>query len=576
MFKHAINILMKVSSKGTGPKHYIALKRNLIGVMLLITIVPLSVVVLINNIQLTTHIKDEVKTPIYSLITRTKNSFELFLDARLSTLRFISTAYTFEELNEEKKIKKVLNYLKQEFRGFVDLGIINPNGELVSYAGPYELLGKNYSQQTSFQETIINGKYISNVFLGHRNSPHFVIAVQRLTEDGESWILRATIDTNSFDQFIRAMNIDPKSDAFLVNSKGILQTKSKYYGDIFKKWPLDITLDNYDPYIREGYDHTGRNVIICSAAFSVADYFLIVIKPPSVVMRSWHALKSEMMIAYGISVILVIIVVFRLSTFIVKRIEGADKRREAAIVKLQHNQKLSSIGRLAAGVAHEINNPLAIINEKAGLMNDLLELTDTFEDRKRFTELTSTIITSVERCRVITHRLLGFAKRIDIKIEPLNINEIVRDVTGFIEKEAMYKKIDIGLDLPEQINLIASDRGQIQQVLLNLLTNAVAAVDENGIITVATANTKSDGIEFIIGDNGEGIPKSIVKKIFDPFFTTKNEKGTGLGLSITYGIVKKLNGTIHVESDENTGTKFTVRLPGSIQHEKGEVDGAVG
>jgi len=558
---------MRTAGEGSGPEHYITLKRNLVGVMLLITIVPLSVVVLINNFQLMAYIKDEVKTPLYSLITRTKNSFELFLDGRLSTVRFISTAYTVDELRDEKNIKKVLNYLKKEFRGFVDLGLINPDGELVSYAGPYELLGKNYSQQTSFQETLINGKYISNVFLGHRNSPHIVIAVQRLTEDGESWILRVTIDTNSFDRFIRAMNIDPKSDAFLVSSKGILQTKSKFYGDILEKWPLDVALTNYDPYVREGHDHKGRNVIICSAAFSVADYFLIVIKPPSVVMRSWHALKSEMMIAFGISVLLVVVVVFRLSRIIVNRIEGADKRREAALVKLQHSQKLSSIGRLAAGVAHEINNPLAIINEKAGLMNDLLDFSENFDNRDRFTALTSDIIGSVERCRVITHRLLGFAKRIDIKIEPLNINEIIREVAGFIEKEAMYKKIDIWLDLPEPLNLIASDRGQIQQVLLNLLTNAVAAVAENGIVTVATVNTGDEGIEFIVGDNGEGIPKAVIKKIFDPFFTTKNEKGTGLGLSITYGIVKKLCGSIHVESDEETGTKFKVRLPGSITQE---------
>ncbi len=567
MFKRVKTLFMRTAGEGSGPEHYITLKRNLVGVMLLITIVPLSVVVLINNFQLMAYIKDEVKTPLYSLITRTKNSFELFLDGRLSTVRFISTAYTVDELRDEKNIKKVLNYLKKEFRGFVDLGLINPDGELVSYAGPYELLGKNYSQQTSFQETLINGKYISNVFLGHRNSPHIVIAVQRLTEDGESWILRVTIDTNSFDRFIRAMNIDPKSDAFLVSSKGILQTKSKFYGDILEKWPLDVALTNYDPYVREGHDHKGRNVIICSAAFSVADYFLIVIKPPSVVMRSWHALKSEMMIAFGISVLLVVVVVFRLSRIIVNRIEGADKRREAALVKLQHSQKLSSIGRLAAGVAHEINNPLAIINEKAGLMNDLLDFSENFDNRDRFTALTSDIIGSVERCRVITHRLLGFAKRIDIKIEPLNINEIIREVAGFIEKEAMYKKIDIWLDLPEPLNLIASDRGQIQQVLLNLLTNAVAAVAENGIVTVATVNTGDEGIEFIVGDNGEGIPKAVIKKIFDPFFTTKNEKGTGLGLSITYGIVKKLCGSIHVESDEETGTKFKVRLPGSITQE---------
>ena len=112
---------------------------------------------------------------------------------------------------------------------------------------------------------------------------------------------------------------------------------------------------------------------------------------------------------------------------------------------------------------------------------------------------------------------------------------------------------------------------QIQQVILNLLTNAVAAVAENGIITVLTTNTDAGGIEINVRDNGEGIPKAVMKKIFDPFFTTKNEKGTGLGLSITYGIVKKLGGSISVESDKKVGTTFSVRLPGSIAQHGGGV-----
>ena len=564
MFNRFFDMLIKISTDKTSPAQYRNLKRNIIIIMMVITMIPISIVVLINHFQLKEYLKEEIKKPLYLLLNKTKNSFELFLDGRLSTVRFISTAYTFEELNDERHIKKVLNYLKKEFNGFVDIGLINSEGALVSYAGPYSLVGKNYSQQVSFQETLIKGKYISNVFLGHRKIPHIVISVQHLSEDGEVWILRTTIDTNSFENLIKKMEIDPQSDAFLIDSEGVLQTKSKYYGNILEKWPFEVPLRNFNSCLMDMYDHKGQEIILCGSGFSVANYFLIMIKTPSVVLRSWQTLEVNMLIAFGASVFFIILIVFNLSGIIVQRIEVADKRREDAFTKLQHSQKLSSIGRLAAGVAHEINNPLAIINEKAGLMNDLIEISGKYENQTKFVELIKAIISSVSRCKVITHRLLGFAKRINIQIEPLNINLIVTNVVGFIEKEALYKNIDIRLMLYDSLNMIVSDRGQIQQIVLNLLTNAVAACEDNGIISISTLNIDSGGIEINVNDNGVGISDDIIKKIFDPFFTTKNEMGTGLGLSITYGIVNKLSGSINVESNKESGTTFTVQLPKSV------------
>jgi two-component system, NtrC family, sensor kinase len=570
MFNRLFDVFFKTPADNINPAQYRVLKRNIIIVMMVITMVPLSTVVLINHFQLKSYLKEEIKTPLYFLLNKTKNSIELFLDGRLSSVRFISTAYTIDELSDEQKIKKILTYLKKEFGGYVDLGLINPKGDLVSYAGPYALLGKNYSKQQSFQEALIKGKYISNVFLGHRKFPHIVISVQRLTEDGEVWILRATINTNSFDEVIREMGIDPKSDAFLIDSKGIFQTKSKFYGNILEKWPFDLPFMITDSCLMDKYEYQGNKIILCSTGFSVANYYLIIIKPPSVVMQSWQTLETRMVVAFGVSIFFIILIIFKLSEIIVNRIQNSDKRRESAFTKLQQTQKLSSIGRLAAGVAHEINNPLAIINEKAGLMNDIIEYSEKFDNQIKFGELTTDIISSVSRCREITHRLLGFAKRIEIQIEPLNINVIVNNVVGFIEKEALMKSIDVRLVLADALNVIVSDRGQIQQVFLNLLTNAVAAVENNGIITISTLNSDDGGIEILVNDNGIGISEDTIKKIFDPFFTTKNDKGTGLGLSISYGIVKKLSGNIHVESNQETGTTFAVQLPKSVIFEEGK------
>lgn len=543
------------------PEHYSRLRRNIIITMLAITIIPLSLMIIINHFQYRAHLRNEITSPLITLANKTRHSFELFLKERLSTIRFIASAYSYEELKDDQTIRRILSHLKMELGGFVDLGVIDSKGDLVSYAGPYALLGKNYSDQSSFQETQLKGQFISNVFMGHRKFPHLIIAVQHLSEDGRSWILRATIDTDQFDGLIRSMGLDPLSDAFLVDNEGILQTHSKYYGQILETCPLNLPKGMYGSDIYETKDQLGNDILVACTAFTSANYVLVVVKPRSVVLKSWYALKTELLAVFAVSLIIIIFAIIKITDLLIRRIRESDEKRETALTELQHSQKLSSIGRLAAGVAHEINNPLAIINEKAGLMNDLLDFSEEFKQKIKFKDLTDSVITSVDRCRKITHRLLGFAKRIDIHIEPININSVITEVMGFLEREAVYRKIDLRLRLDDHLSLISSDRGQLQQVFLNLLTNAFAAVEDGGIITIKTENTSLERIQITITDNGCGIPESIIKHIFDPFFSTKKAKGTGLGLSITYGIIKKLSGAITVQSKEKEGSTFTITLP---------------
>jgi two-component system NtrC family sensor kinase len=148
----------------------------------------------------------------------------------------------------------------------------------------------------------------------------------------------------------------------------------------------------------------------------------------------------------------------------------------------------------------------------------------------------------------------------------MDANVVVKEVLGFLEREALYRKIDIRLKLFEQLNTIDSDKGQIQQVLLNLLTNAFAAVADGGVIRIETENFRVSGVRITVSDNGTGIPDDIIKHIFDPFFSTKKEKGTGLGLSISYGIIDKLGGTINVFSKVGQGSDFVITLPKNPEH----------
>ena len=161
----------------------------------------------------------------------------------------------------------------------------------------------------------------------------------------------------------------------------------------------------------------------------------------------------------------------------------------------------------------------------------------------------------------ITKQLLGFARHFEPKISPLDLGQVIYNVLSFLRKEALYRNININVDIPEDLPVIHADKGSLQQILLNLINNALQALDNGGHLDILVAHNHND-MTIRIKDDGCGISLDDQKKIFEPFFTTKGQKGgTGLGLSITRDIIEKLGGRIHVESEVGKGTRFIVTLP---------------
>jgi two-component system NtrC family sensor kinase len=191
------------------PARYKVLRRNIIILMLLVTIVPLFLMGLINHYLYRRTMQDEIVQPMKILVNKTRHSFEVFLAERLSAISFIASSYTCAELSDEKNLSRIFTVMKKEFSGVVDLGFLDANGVQISYDGPYKLQGKNYAEQDWYKETRVRGSYISDVFLGFRKLPHIVMAVERSTVgDCPGSVLRATIDTNRFTEFIGSMRLD--------------------------------------------------------------------------------------------------------------------------------------------------------------------------------------------------------------------------------------------------------------------------------------------------------------------------------------------------------------------------------
>lgn len=226
-------------------------------------------------------------------------------------------------------------------------------------------------------------------------------------------------------------------------------------------------------------------------------------------------------------------------------------------------ERLASLGTLAAGVAHEINNPLAIMKESAGWMKLLLKKEELLEmPRKQDFEMAlDKIEKGIERARKITHQLLGFVRKKDSVLAEVNLNELVDEAVQLVGREAANKDIEIVREIDPSSDIIWSDPYQLRQVLINLLTNAIHATGSGGKIAIILEGMVEE-VALSVRDTGEGIPKENLERIFEPFFSTKPPgEGTGLGLFVTRGIVEKLGGSIEVESRLGHGSSFCVKLP---------------
>ena len=251
-----------------------------------------------------------------------------------------------------------------------------------------------------------------------------------------------------------------------------------------------------------------------------------------------------------------------MATFLVGRIHRADRKRVKALHHIGYTDKLASIGRLASGIAHEVNNPLAIIDQKTGLIQDIFTLTKEFQANEQLNQLTKDILKAVERCGTVTRRLLDFARHMESKIELVDVEKIIRQIFTFLKKDAERQGITMSFNSRDNIENFECDRGNLQQIFLNLFNNAFAAMDDGGELKVDVKLNKDQKVIITISDTGIGISNSDINQIFEPFFSSKDAHwGTGLGLSITYGLIKEMNGNIVAKSKIGKGTSFVVILP---------------
>lgn len=250
---------------------------------------------------------------------------------------------------------------------------------------------------------------------------------------------------------------------------------------------------------------------------------------------------------------------------IIERVQLAENQKEHFNHLAKQMDKMSSLGRMAAGIAHEINNPLT------GILLFGSNMRKKVPPDGGLAEGLEIIIKETQRCKIIIQGLLDFARDNEPQRFYANINKIAESALGIVENEFHLRHVDIGLILDREMVDVLLDENQIEQVVINLLLNALHAVPENGRVSVKTSVDHDDNAVCIaVSDNGCGIEEANLKKIFEPFYSTASS-GTGLGLSISYGIVKNHQGDIRVFSKPGDGARFVIALPIQMAGSHGKV-----
>lgn len=572
-------LMGKLATGEQGERRYRLLTGNLVLFVVATSLLPLLITGAIILYKFHDAYQAKVLDHLEELVQKHSQNIDSFLTDRLGDIRVLARASTLDELKNSEFLRRKLEILREEYGGaFVDLGLVNAQGEQVAYAGPFNLAKADYSGAKWFEKTLSGEHYISDVFAGLRGTPHFIVAVKRGCAKN-CFVLRATIDFEHFNALVENIRIGATGFAFILNREGKFQTKPPYEVAVQREPYAKLLTGSREPgrtQVMTRADSLGREFIFAVAPLKKGDWLLCLQQQADDAFSNLNRTVQLAWILFAVIGAAVVLIGYIVSKRMVAHVAQADRARAAMSDKVIETGRLASIGELAAGIAHEINNPVAIMVEEAGWIQDLLDEGEchTDENIKEIERAMKQIRTQGGRCKEITHKLLSFARKTDPTEREIDLNELVSEVMGLLSQKIRYANVEIKTDLAAGLPIIKASPSEMQQVFLNLLNNAVDAMGpEGGSIKVATSRMEDGQIAVTVTDTGMGIAEANLARIFDPFYTTKPVgQGTGLGLSIVYGIIKKLGGDISVRSRKGEGTSFKVFMPAADANSKPEED----
>ena len=522
---------------------------------------------------------------------------QTFVRERISDLKLLAFTHSLGFLTDSSNLREAFNILNQDGYYFTDLGVIDDVGKHMAYVGPYDLMDKDYSSTSWFKEVMEKGAYVSDMFMAYRGAPHFIMAI-RCSTGKTNWILRGTIDNEFLSSLVEARRLGRTGEIFLVNRQGVYQTMPRFNGKIMDAARLPINSfssesglgfidtrlpsDRLLPLNNLGLTDLIKHSLMRSNSLEVVGYSRLSIPEWSLVAKQSYSevfgditrVNTAILIILHSSIFAILIISILAARYMIKAIKKRDEKAALLDRQLTQAGKLASIGELAAGVAHEINNPLAIILTENEIMRDLTEDEPTIDVglKNELSKSLSRVDAQVERCSHITHNMLRLSRKISASAHFVDLNLVLGEVVGLLEKQAKTSGVQISLDFQDNLPPVYTDPFELEQVFLNLINNAIDAHEgkSDGRILITTRfKSYSWGLVVTVSDTGCGMTAEVIERIFDPFFTTKPVgKGTGLGLSISYNIIAHMGGNISVRSEVGKGSEFIVFLPCRVSEQR--------
>ncbi|UCG87776.1 MAG: hypothetical protein JSW71_04305 [Gemmatimonadota bacterium] len=487
-------------------------------------------------------------------------AIDMYLTEQLRTLEMITRTNTLEQLLSGDRLREVFDAMGGVHEdAFVDLGIIDERGRHLAYIGPFDLEDKTYDEAEWFQAVMAEGSTVSDVFLGYRQIPHSVIAIRQQSATGW-WMLRATLDNRSLYGLVRSLEAGSMGDVFIVNHEGLYQTPPRA-GSV-----LD-TSSLVDPALHHGV----RDQRLAGAAGAVRQvttwlnsnrWLLVVQQPESEILAPVQRAVAVGALIVALALALVLIATILVTSHLIRQVELANQERDVMYADLIRSAKLASLGEMATGLAHEINNPLATISAEQTNLTDVIGDADLAGHvRESLEKSVARCKRQVERCGDITTKMLQFGRKTDTMLGATQLESALQDIAALVERRARANNVALHFEIEPQLPAAWLDANEFEQVVVNLVSNAIDAADGPGNITIS-ATRDGDQVLLRVADDGCGVAPANLERIFQPFFTTKPVgQGTGLGLSVVYGIVRGWGGTINVDSAVGQGTTFSIRLP---------------
>ena len=547
------------SSRQTDFPYFRRIWKNVVVALLATSFIPLIIIGGGMYHFTATVLKEKTLEALRTEVINHKKTIDRILAERIMDLKLLSNNLSPEFLVRSGALQSVFQSLG---KGFQDLGIIDDQGRHLAYVGPYELITKNYKDTFWFKALESDSVYISDVFLGFRNSPHFVMAVKQPRAGGGFWILRATIDSAFFNEVVAEINQNKKGDAFLVNRNGIFQTTPKRTGHLMG--PSDFKeLDPY-PDIRQREENGLIQVMVW---LEQVPWLCVVQVDQKEVFADLYRVRNIGIFVFILGSILMILTVLLTTNYLVGRLETKRRSIRTLDQQLQHTNRQASSVPMVTGFLLKIKDAFAGIDMATHKLQD--GIWETFPPGEPVNEISNGLTQIQSRSaqtRKSIDRFLNAVRPLEPMIMDINANELLDNLIELYDHDLHFNKIRIERNYHTPPPLLRSDPSRLRQVLQNLIFNAMTAIHREGTIRLKT-EAVDNRICITVSDDGPGIPEENLDKIFDPHFTTKAE-GMGLGLSICRQILKKLEGRISVQNESEKGVSFTIELPAQFKSVK--------